>query len=67
MNKIGETFTDYPIRIWTIFNFWTNMAYIEANHSKIDEFAIDETSTKNENSYVAIDVDLSKNNIFHAK
>ena len=66
VNKVGETLSEYPNRIWTIFNFWINNAYNEADHSKIEAIGVDETSSKKGHSYVTIGVDLSKNSVFHA-
>lgn len=66
VNKVGETLSEYLNRIWTIFNFWINNAYNEADHSKIEVIGVDETSSKKGHSYVTIGVDLSKNSVFHA-
>lgn len=66
INKVGATLSVYPKRIWTIFNFWINNAYTEADHSTIEEIGIDETSSKKGHSYVTIGVDLSKNSVFRA-
>jgi transposase len=66
VNKVGETLSEYPNRIWTVFNFWINNAYKESDHSRIEEIGIDETSSKKGHSYVTIGVDLSKNSVFYA-
>jgi transposase len=66
VNKVGETLDEYPNRIWTIFNYWIDVAYTEADHSTIKKIGIDETSSKKGHNYVTVGVDLSTHSVFHA-
>ena len=66
VNKVGDTVSEYPKRIWTIFNFWINKAYNAADHSKVTQVGIDETSSKKGHNYVTIGVDLKEHNVLHA-
>jgi transposase len=40
VNKVGETLSKYPKRIWTIFNYWLNNAYTPADQSDIEKIAL---------------------------
>jgi transposase len=32
VNKVGETLSEYPKRVWTIFNYWLNNVYTPKNN-----------------------------------
>lgn len=66
VNKVGKVLSEYPKRIWTIFNYWIGIAYSEADHSKITRLGIDETSTKKGHNYVTLGVDLDTRSVVHA-
>jgi len=66
VNKVGETVNEYPNRIWTIFNYWLNIAYSEADHSGIKELGVDETSEKKGHKYITIGVDMETRRVIHA-
>lgn len=66
VNKVGETLSEYPKRIWTIFNYWLNQAYVSADHSEIENIGIDETSNKKGHDYITIGVDMDNRSVFHA-
>lgn len=66
VNKVGDTVGEYPNRIWTIFNFWISKAYSAADHSKVTQVGIDETSSKKGHNYITVGVDLKEHNVLHA-
>ena len=66
VNKVGETLSEYPKRIWTIFNYWLSIAYSEADHSDVKDLGIDETSSRKGHHYVTVGVDLKKRRVIHA-
>ena len=66
VNKVGEVVNEYPNRIWTIFNYWLNVAYSEADHSGIKELGVDETSEKKGHKYITIGVDMETRRVIHA-
>jgi transposase len=66
VNKVGDTVSEYPRRIWTIFNFWINKAYNTADHSQVTQVGIDETSSKKGHNYATIGVDLKEHNVLDA-
>ncbi len=66
VNKVGGTLSEYPKRIWTIFNYWIGIAYNAADHSDVVELGIDETSAKRGHDYVTVGVDMQKRRVIHA-
>lgn len=66
VNKVGKLLSEYPNRIWTIFNYWLKMAYNSANHQGITKIGIDETSSKKGHEYITIAVDMEENRTLHA-
>lgn len=66
VNQVGETIEEYPNRVWTIFNYWINEAYSNANHSEVKELGVDETSRKKGHNYITIGVDMEKRSVIHA-
>lgn len=66
VNKIGKTLSEYPKRIWTIFNYWMGIAYHEIDHSKVTTLGIDETAARKGHDYVTIGVDMKQRRVVHA-
>ena len=66
INKVGNTLSEYPKRIWTIFNYWIGIAYNAADHSAVVELGIDETSAKRGHNYVTLGVDMQRRRVIHA-
>lgn len=65
INKVGEVMSEYPKRIWTIFNYWIGIGYLEADHSEITKLGIDETSSKKGHDYITVAVDMDKGRVIH--
>ena len=65
VSKVGETLSEYPKRIWTIFNYWIGIAYPKANHNEVTTLGIDETSAKKHHDYVTVAVDLQQRRVLH--
>jgi len=66
VNKVGETISEYPKRVWTIFNYWISVAYSEADHSGITALGVDETSSKKGHNYLTLAVDMEEKRVVHA-
>lgn len=65
INKIGDLLKEYPNRIWTIFNYWIQIAYSDADHSNIKHLGIDETSSKKGHDYLTIAADMDERRVVH--
>lgn len=65
INKIGKLLSEYPKRIWTIFDYWIGIAYSEANHTEITKLGIDETSRKKGHEYITVAVDMEQKRTVH--
>jgi transposase len=66
VNKVGNLLEEYPNRIWTIFDYWIGIAYSEADHSKITNIGIDETSARKGHDYVTVCMDTIENRVVYA-
>jgi transposase len=66
VSRAANTVSEYPNRIWTIFNYWIGIAYDEADHSQVEQIGVDETSAKKGHDYVTVAVDLKKRAVIHA-
>ena len=66
VNKVGRTLSEYPKRVWTIFNHWMGLAYADADHSQVRTLGIDETSSKKGHDYVTLAVDMEEKRVVHA-
>ena len=65
VNKAAHILKEYPNRIWTIFNYWIELAYNEADHSGITKLGIDETSAKKHHKYVTLAADMDNRSVVH--
>ena len=65
VNKVGKTLSEYPKRVWTIFNYWIAVAYAEADHKAITTLGIDETSSKKGHHYLTLAVDMEHKRVVH--
>jgi transposase len=66
VNKVAEILQVYPKRLWTIFNYWINIAYQADDQKEVTVLGIDETSSKKGHEYVTIAVDMDKRRVLHA-
>lgn len=66
VNRVGKTMGEYPNRIWTIFDHWIGQAYMEADHSQVEQLGVDETSSRKGHSYLTIAVDMEQRRVIHA-
>ena len=65
VNKVGKTLSEYPKRVWTIFNYWISKAYSGADHKAITILGIDETSSKKGHDYLTLAVDMEQKRVVH--
>jgi len=63
VNKAASILNVYPKRIWTIFNYWINLALSKDKQSGVSSIGIDETSRKKGHDYVTVAVDLQKRKV----
>jgi transposase len=66
VSRAAGTVKENPNRIWTIFNYWIDIAYTEADHSEVEQIGVDETAAKKGHDYVTVAVDLQKRAVVHA-
>lgn len=66
VNRVGKAMREYPNRIWTIFDHWVGQAYEKADHSKITQLGVDETSSRKGHSYITIGVDMDERRVIYA-
>ena len=65
VNKVGKTVSEYPKRVWTIFNYWISVAYSQADHKAISTLGIDETSAKKGHDYLTLAVDMEQKRVVY--
>lgn len=63
VNKAASILNVYPKRIWTIFNYWINLALSKDKQSGVTSIGIDETSRKKGHDYVTVAVDLQERRV----
>ncbi len=63
VNKAADIFKVYPKRIWTIFNYFINLALSKDEQSGVSSIGIDETSRKKGHDYVTVAVDLHERRV----
>lgn len=63
VNKAASILRVYPKRIWTIFNYWINLALSKDEQSGVSSIGIDETSRKKGHDYVTVAVDLRERRV----
>jgi len=63
VNKAADILKVYPKRIWTIFNYWINLALSKDEQSTVTAIGIDETSRKKGHDYVTVAVDLQQRRV----
>lgn len=65
VNKIGQLVHEDAHRLWTIFNYWIELAYSADKPTKLNKLGIDETSSRKGHTYVTLAVDLDKRKVIH--
>lgn len=63
VNKAARILKVYPHRLWTIFNYWINLAISQDNQKGVTSIGIDETSRKKGHDYLTVAVDLSEKRV----
>lgn len=63
VNKAADILKVYPKRIWTIFNYWIELALSKDEQSTVTAIGIDETSRKKGHDYVTVAVDLQQRRV----
>jgi transposase len=63
VNKAASILNVYPKRLWTIFNYWINLALSKDKQSGVTSIGIDETSRKKGHDYVTVAVDLQERRV----
>lgn len=65
VNKAADLVNEYPNRIWNIFNYWIEIAYLADDQSSITQLGIDETSVRRGHDYVTVAADLETRRVIH--
>ncbi len=65
VNKAAGLLNEYPQRLWTIFNYWINIAYEADDQRSVSCLGIDETSVRKGHNYVTVAADLSCGRVIH--
>ena len=65
VNKAARLLGENPHRLWTIFNYWMERAYVNDQPSQITRLGIDETSSKKGHEYITVGVDLKEKKVVH--
>lgn len=65
VNKAAGLLKVYPQRLWTIFNYWIQLAYQADDQSNVTQLGIDETSVRKGHDYVTVAADLSTRRVIH--
>jgi len=65
VNNVGQLVGEYPHRIWTIFNYWINRAYIDDQPSTPKRLGFDETSQRKGHKYITCAVDIARSKVLH--
>lgn len=65
INKSADLLNEYPQRIWTIFNYWTSIAYSADDQSNVTQLGIDETSVRKGHDYITVAADLATRRVIH--
>lgn len=66
VNKAADLLDVYPQRLWTIFNYWIQIAYNADDQSQVTKLGIDETSARKGHDYVTVAIDIDKRRVIHA-
>lgn len=65
VNKAADLLNLYPQRLWTIFNYWIELAYHSDDQSSVTQLGIDETSVRKGHDYVTVAADLASRRVIH--
>lgn len=65
VNKAADLVNEYPQRLWTIFNYWIQIAYQADNQEMVEQLGIDETSVRKGHDYVTVAADLATRRVIH--
>jgi transposase len=66
VNKAADLLGEYPQRLWTIFNYWIQIAYNTDDQSEVTKLGIDETSVRKGHDYVTVAIDIDTRRVIHA-
>jgi transposase len=65
VNKIGKLLRVNPNRVWTIFNYWIERAYIADEPEVPKKLGLDETSKRKGHDYITLGVNLEERRVLH--
>jgi transposase len=65
VNKVAGILGEQATRIWRILNYYVGRAYQSADHSKVKQIGIDETSSKKGHHYLTVAVNMEKRQVIH--
>jgi transposase len=65
VNKAAVLLGENAHRLWTIFNYWMELAYVNDKPSQITKLGVDETSAKQGHEYITVGVDLREKKVVH--
>ncbi len=66
VNKAAKILDVYPNRLWTIFNYWIEIAVEQDDQTQVTNIGIDETASKKGHDYVTLAADLDKRRVLFA-
>lgn len=65
VNKVGKVLDENAHRLWRVFNYWIERAYVADKPKQVTKIGFDETSRKKGHSYITLGVDLDKRKVLH--
>ena len=65
VNKVEKVLGENAHRLWRIFNYWIERAYVADILSQVTKIGFDETSRKKGHSYITLGVDLDERKVLH--
>jgi transposase len=65
INKVGELLNENSHRIWTIFNYWLEKAYVADEPVIPEKLGLDETSKRKHHDYITLAVNLDERRVIH--
>lgn len=65
INKVGELLNEDSHRIWTIFNYWLEKAYVADAPVIPENLGLDETSKRKGHDYITLAVNLDERRVIH--
>lgn len=65
VNKIGKLLNVTPHRVWRVFNYWIERAYVADEPEVPKKLGLDETSKRKGHNYITLGVNLEERRVLH--